>query len=172
MEIKDEKLQNDKIRVIDAQFTRLSDTKTSEAIELSGTFKIPSGMTFEDSCKIVSYVKETIEQERHTDTMIPLTKALISIGFESINDRLRGNHYRQNSNQPAEKRKIGITAVEPIAGVVDLITNYGDLDELKLTDLGDRYTDAWFTPNVTKEEVKAILDKVKEAKSIDNDLSM
>lgn len=142
------------------------DTKVGQTYDISSPFKLPKGMTIEDSCKVVSYLSDEIEFQNDLEpacekSVILVSNVLEDYGFEKIENKTKGHYHTSSIYSPFHKLGTTLPACEEIEGVVDLFTVGGDLKLFEKSKLSERYID-WYFEGVTKQDVDNIYDNIKE----------
>lgn len=102
-------------------------------------FMIPEGMTKEEAFKVLSYLTDFIEANTELEEC--------SLGsVRALNDAI---------NLP----RFGFRRLKNKVEAISLYTVAGRLNEFKKSKFYDTYFE-WYTPNVTREEVVAIYDRI------------
>lgn len=134
---------------------------------ISSPFYLPTGMSIEDACKVVSYLSEKIEREHNLEpasngSVAAVSRILDKYGFEKKEGCPHGYSHttsRDTLDILRLRREWALPGNESIAGVTDLFTVGGDFDLFKRSDLYENYFD-WFTEGVTEEEIYEIYRKI------------
>lgn len=131
---------------------------------ISSPFYLPTGMTIEDACKVVSYLSKKVEREHNLEpASIPsvsaVSRQLGKYGFEKRENHEHGYHHTLTEDTYMARKKCMLPGYETIEGVTDLYTVGGDFKLFKKSDLYDNYFD-WFTEGVSEEEVTEIYKKI------------
>lgn len=142
-------------------------TKIGQTYGISSPFRVPTDMSIEDACKVVSYLSDKVETENDLEPACEKSVAMVSniltnYGFEKVEGKEKGHYHAVTEYCPTRKVESGVfPACEEIKGVVDLFSVGGDLKVFKHSDLHSRYFD-WYTEKVSLEEVKEIYRKINQ----------
>ncbi|MBE5739004.1 MAG: hypothetical protein E7354_04690 [Clostridiales bacterium] len=150
--------------------------KVGQTFGISSPFRLPTEMSIEDACKVVSYLSEQVEQNNDIEPASEQSVAMVSnilsqYGFERVESKEKGHYHTVSDYLPFRKiRTDSIPVCEAIEGVTDLFTVGGDFKLFKKTDLHDRYFD-WFTAGITKQDIETIYKNIRRDHLLPDDFS-
>ena len=137
--------------------------RIGKTIGYSCPFKAPKGMNLEETCKVVSYLSELVEQDGSVEPASELSVQIVgaylkALGFDKV-DESQVDYSHRHAVSFDTKDALNLTeskiTPEQKLGVTDLFTVGGDLKLFEQSDLMDYYFE-WFTPGVTEQEVRDI----------------
>ena len=143
------------------KFTSHDNTKkVGTTINSSQVLFLPSRMTIEDACKVVSYISEKVEKDCNLEpacleSVAITSRILKKLGFNASDSYESGHFHTVSENKPLRK----IYLSNNINGVTDLFTVGGNLKLFNKSDMNERYFE-WFTEGVTKEEITEIYKSI------------
>lgn len=137
-------------------------------IVISSPFLLPEGVSFEDACKIISYLSEKVEREENIEpaskhSVARVSHILENYGFQKLNAKDFGydvtfTHGHGIYNPISTIKSLSIPKAE---GVVDFITVGGNVKMFNKTTTKKRYFD-WFIPSVSNSNFNEIIGKFRK----------
>ena len=138
----------------------------------SETFNLPDNMSFDDACKVISYLSEQVEREQalsptSLQSIDEVRKLLPKYGFKEITKRTLFRSYSVDTYSDCPQ--IEEFDREDDAGIIPIYTLGGDLRLFYRSKLYNSYFN-WYTTNVEKEELRQIYSNINiQLSNIENE---